>query len=74
MKLPNKLYDILKWIATIVLPALSTLCFTIGSIWGWSFTEQIIGSIAAVDMFLGVILGISTAQYNKTKTDINIGQ
>lgn len=68
MKLSDKMYNILKWIATIALPALSTLCFTIGGIWGWSFTEQIIGSIAAVDMFLGVILGISTAQYNKSKT------
>ena len=72
MKLPNKLYDILKWIATIVLPALSTLCFTIGGIWGWSITEQLIGSIAAVDMFLGVILGISSVQYNKTKTPTDI--
>jgi hypothetical protein len=71
MKLNNKAYDILKWIATIVLPALSTMCFTIGSIWSWSCTEQIIGSIAAVDMFLGVVLGISTAQYNKSKDVIN---
>ena len=68
MILSNNLYNVLKWIATIGLPALSTLCFTIGSIWGWSFTEQIIGSIAAVDMFLGVVLGISTAQYNKSKS------
>ena len=66
MKLSNKVYNILKWIAIVVLPALSTLVFTIGSIWGWAVTEQVIGSIAAVDMFLGVILGISTAQYNKT--------
>ena len=67
MKLPNGAYNVLKWIAIVVLPALSTLVFTIGSIWGWGFTEQVIGSIAAVDMFLGVVLGISTAQYNKTK-------
>lgn len=71
MKLPNKTYNVLKWIAIIVLPALSTLVFTIGSIWGWGITEQIIGSIAAVDMFLGAILGISTAQYNKSKNGTN---
>jgi hypothetical protein len=71
MKLPNKLYNVLKWIAIIVLPALSTLVFTIGGIWGWGFTEQVIGSIAAVDMFLGAILGISTAQYNKSKNGTN---
>ena len=67
MKLPDKTYNVLKWIAIVVLPALSTLVFTIGGIWGWGFTEQVIGSIAAVDMFLGVVLGISTSQYNKTK-------
>lgn len=67
MKLPNKVYDALKWIATIGLPALSTMFFTIGSIWGWSFTEQLIGSIAAICTFLGVVLGISTVQYNKNK-------
>ena len=62
----NKLYDILKFIAQIVLPAMATLYFALGNIWGLPYIEQIVGTIAAVDTFLGTILGISTAMYNKT--------
>ena len=61
----NKIYDILKYIAQIVLPGLATLWFAIGSIWGIPYTEQIVGTITAVDAFLGVLLGISTKKYNK---------
>lgn len=65
----NKVYDILKWIAQILLPALGTLYFALASIWGLPYAEQIVGTITAIDAFLGVILGISTRQYNKS-TDI----
>lgn len=61
----NKVYDVLKWIATYLLPALGTLYFAIAGIWGLPYGEQIVGTITAIDTFLGVILGISTAQYNK---------
>lgn len=61
----NKLYDILKYIAQYVLPGLATLYFALASIWGLPYAEQIVGTITAVDAFLGVILGISTYQYNK---------
>ena len=61
----NKVYDILKWIAMYLLPALGTLYFALSAIWGLPYGEQIVGTITAVDTFLGVILGISTAQYNK---------
>ena len=61
----NKVYDVLKWIAMYLLPALGTLYFAIASIWGLPYGEQIVGTITAVDTFLGVILGISTVQYNK---------
>lgn len=61
----NKTYDILKYIAQIVLPALGTLYFAISSIWGLPYGEQIVGTITAVDAFLGALLGISTARYNK---------
>ena len=61
----NKVYDVLKWIAMYLLPALGTLYFAIASIWGLPYGEQIVGTITAIDTFLGVILGISTAQYNK---------
>ena len=65
----NKTYDILKWIAQLLLPALGTLYFALASIWNFPYGEQIVGTITALDTFLGVILGISTAQYNKTKDE-----
>ena len=60
----NKVYDVLKWIATYLLPALGTLYFALASIWGLPYGEQIVGTITAIDTFLGVILGISTTKYN----------
>lgn len=65
MKLSNKVYDILKWIAQLFLPAAGTLYFALASIWGLPYGEEIVGTITAIDAFLGVILGISTIQYNK---------
>lgn len=67
----DKVYDILKWIAQYLLPALGTLYFALAGIWGFPYGEQVVGTITAVDTFLGVILGISTAQYNKSNTDEN---
>ena len=61
----NKVYDALKWIAMYLLPALGTLYFALSGIWGLPYGEQIVGTITAIDTFLGVILGISIAQYNK---------
>ena len=63
----NKMYDILKYIAQIVLPAIGTLYFALASIWGFPYAEQIVGTITAVDTFLGVLLKISTDSYNKAK-------
>lgn len=65
MKLSNKLYDVLKWIALYLLPALGTLYFALAGIWGFPFGEEVVGTITALDTFLGVILGISNAQYYK---------
>ena len=61
----NRTYDILKYIAQIVLPAIGVLWFTISQIWGIPYGEEILGTITAVDCFLGAILGISTMAYNK---------
>ena len=61
----NKVYDALKWIAMYLLPALGTLYFALAGIWGLPYGEQIVGTITAVDTFLGVILGISASQYDK---------
>ena len=61
----NKTYDVLKYIAQIVLPATGTLYFALASIWGLPYGEQIVGTITAVDTFLGALLMISTKNYNK---------
>ena len=66
MKLSNKTYDILKWVAQYLLPAIGTLYFALAGIWGFPYGEQVVGTVTAIDAFLGVILGISTSQYNKT--------
>lgn len=63
--LNDKTYDVLKWVALVLLPALGTLYFALAGIWGFPYGEQIVGTITAVDTFLGVILGISTVQYNR---------
>lgn len=65
MKISNKTYDILKWVALYLLPALGTLYFAIASIWGLPAGDKVVGTITALDTFLGVILGISTSQYKK---------
>jgi hypothetical protein len=61
----NKIYDILKWIALVVLPALGTLYFALAQIWGFPYGAEIVGTITAIDAFLGALLGISTTIYNK---------
>ena len=65
MKLNNKVYDALKWIAQYLLPALGALYFAFSQIWGLPYGEQIVGTITAIDAFLGAILGISTMNYKK---------
>ena len=69
MKMSNKVYDILKYIAQIVLPALGTLYFALAKIWGFPYVAEIVGTISAVDAFLGALLKISTDQYNKENAE-----
>lgn len=64
--LSNKVYDVLKFVAQIALPALGTLYFALASIWGLPYGEQIVGTITAIDAFIGALLGISTTIYNST--------
>lgn len=66
MKLNNKVYDTLKYIAQIVLPALATLYFALSKIWGLPYGEEIVGTISAIDVFLGALLGLSSMNYNKS--------
>ena len=60
----NKVYDVLKWIAQLFLPAIGTLYFALASIWNFPYGEQVVGTITAIDAFLGAILGISSATYH----------
>ena len=63
----NSLYDKLKWVAQILLPAIGTLYFALAQIWGFPYAEQIVGTITAIDTFLGAVLMISSAKYNGGK-------
>lgn len=65
MLLTNKVYDVLKFIAQIALPAMGTLYFALSEIWGLPMGAEIVGTITAVDVFLGALLSISTSSYNK---------
>lgn len=64
MKMSNKVYDILKYIAQIVLPALGTLYFALAKIWNFPYGSEVVGTISAVDAFLGALLKLSSDKYN----------
>lgn len=61
----DKLYNWLKWVAQIFLPAFGALIFALAQIWNIPYAEQIVGTITAIDAFLGALLGVSTIQYKK---------
>lgn len=61
----NKVYDVLKYVTQIGLPALGTLYFALSNIWGFPYAEQVVGTVSAIVTFLGVLLGISSAKYKK---------
>lgn len=65
MIIPSPVYDVLKWITMIVLPALATAYVGLASIWGWPYADEVAKTTAVVCTLLGALLGISTAQYNK---------
>ena len=68
MKMDSKVYDVLKFVAQVIIPALATLYFAIAQVWGISdtiYAEQVVGTLSAIDVFLGAILGISSMQYYK---------
>ena len=71
MKMSNKTYDVLVWIAQIVLPALGALYAALSGIWGFPYGNEIVGTITAVDVFLGALLKISNEQYKKENSDIS---
>lgn len=63
MKLSNEIYDLLRYIADMILPAVGTLYFALSGIWNFPYGEQIVGTITAVVAFLDVVLGISKRNY-----------
>lgn len=65
MKLPDKLYDVLKWITMIVFPACATAYVGLAAVWGWPFADEVAKTVAVICTLLGALLGISTAEYNK---------
>ena len=69
MKIPNRVYDILKWVAILFLPALAILIRTVFAIWHIPYGEQISATIVALQVFLGAILGVSSINYNKEMQD-----
>ena len=70
-KMSDKVYDVLKWIALILIPAIGTLYFALAGIWRFPYAEAIVGTLTAVDTFLGAILGISTSMYKKNQNESN---
>ena len=79
MRFKDKTYDVMKFIAQILLPAIGTLYFALANIWALPYAEEIVGTITAVDAFLGAILGISTAAWKKdqepkTMLDVTEGE
>lgn len=71
MKLSNKVYDVLKWVAQLLLPALGTLYFALAGIWGFPYGEQIVGTLTAIDAFLGAVLKYSSIKYNRMEVEQN---
>lgn len=67
MVFPDKVYNILKWVCIICLPAIATLWFTLGKIWGFPYLAEVEGTIVAIDTFLGALIGVSTIAYNNSK-------
>lgn len=67
MKIPNKLYDILKWLTLIVIPALATAYVGLSAVWGFPYADEIARTACVVCTLLGALLGISTAEYNRNK-------
>jgi len=66
MTLNNKVYDVVKWVAMVGLPASAALYYGLANIWGFPYAEQVVGTIAVVNTFLGAVVGVSTYNYNKS--------
>lgn len=68
MKLSNELYNLLKWVALVGLPAVATLYFALAAIWGWPDADKVVGSVTALDAALGTWLHLSSAAWARSNT------
>lgn len=66
MKMSNNVYDILKWISLVALDAIGVFYKAVATIWGIPLGDEVLATCAALSMFIGTLIGISSAQYNKT--------
>lgn len=64
-RLNNSAYQIFKWASLVVLPAIATFYYQVGLLWHWPYIEEVVGTIASVEVFLGGIIGVSTRYYYK---------
>lgn len=69
MALPGKVYDVLKWLVLVCIPALTTAYVGLDSVFGWGYGDTVAKVSAIVCTLLGALIGISTAEYNKTKNE-----
>ena len=69
MKIPDWLYELLKWLCVIFLPALSTAYSALAGIWGLPYADQIPATITVISLFLGAIIGVSSVAYNRIQSD-----
>lgn len=63
--LSNRVYDILKWVVMIAIPALTTAYVGLAAVWGWPYATEVAKTSAVLCTLLGALLGISTAEYNR---------
>ena len=71
MIMSNKIYDFLRFIADLLLPALGTLYAALGEIWGFPYKEQIVGTVLAVVAFMDAVLKVAKNKYDKAQQNIN---
>jgi len=72
MILPDRIYDLMKWLTLVVIPALTTAYVGLSGVWGWPYATEVAKTSAVICTLLGALLGISTAQYNKQEPPNNL--
>ena len=69
MKLNDKVYDVLKWLALVFFDAVGVLYKSMSTIWGLPYGDEVLATCSAIALFIGAVIGVSTAQYNKDKNE-----